>query len=94
MPKSSIRGIFVLFCVAMFFHPFFDFDGSGYGPQAGSYYQRGEDVNNSRLYEVLGVPRNATDAQIRKAYLVKAKQMHPDKGGNPVEVVFSLSIEP
>lgn len=65
----------------MFFHPFFDFDGSGYGPHAGSYYQRGEDVNNSRLYEVLGVPRNATDAQIRKAYLVKAKQMHPDKGG-------------
>ena len=70
----------------MFFHSFFDTGNDGFGYQGRSYYQRQEPGDNSRLYEVLGVPKDATDAQIRKAYLVKAKQMHPDKGGNPVEV--------
>lgn len=77
----------------MFFHQFFDSDDSDYSSRYGSYYQRSEDVNNSRLYEILGVPKNATNAQIRKAYLVKAKQMHPDKGGNPIEVLSLSTLD-
>ena len=34
-------------------------------------------------HEVLGVGRDATEAQIRSAYRRLARQHHPDMGGNP-----------
>lgn len=37
------------------------------------------------LYETLGLKRGATEAAIRSAYLKKAKQTHPDQGGNAEE---------
>ena len=39
-------------------------------------------MNNKSPYEILEIPENASDDTIRKAYLKKAKQSHPDKGGD------------
>lgn len=46
-----------------------------------------EEIN---LYEILGVPRNATNDQIRSAYRRQALKCHPDKGGN-VDLFNQLS---
>lgn len=34
---------------------------------------------DNKLYEILGVPRNATEHDIKKAYRKLAKDYHPDK---------------
>lgn len=36
-------------------------------------------------YEVLGVPRDATDEQIKSAWKMVAMRLHPDKGGDESE---------
>ena len=33
-------------------------------------------------HDILGVPEDATEAQVRKAYLRLALKKHPDKGGD------------
>lgn len=38
------------------------------------------------FYDILGVSKNATKAEIKKAFRAKAKKHHPDKGGD--ETVF------
>merc|ERR1719248_545642 len=40
-------------------------------------------VNNSKMYEVLGVEKDASPDVIRKAYRKLAVKNHPDKGGDP-----------
>ncbi len=37
------------------------------------------------LYKVLGVPREASTEEVRKAYRRKAKKAHPDAGGDAVK---------
>ncbi|PSC75824.1 molecular chaperone [Micractinium conductrix] len=44
--------------------------------------RRGGPVNNSRYYEVLGVEKTASDAEIKKAHRKAALKHHPDKGGD------------
>lgn len=43
----------------------------------------GGPVDNNEFYETLGVEKDATEAQIRKAYRKLAIKHHPDKGGDP-----------
>lgn len=41
------------------------------------------EVDNSKLYERLGVAKDASPADIKKAYRLLVMRHHPDKGGDP-----------
>lgn len=43
-------------------------------------------MNKKDFYEVLGLKKGATPAEIKKAYRQKAKEYHPDKGGDNEEL--------
>eukprot|EP01029_Cantina_marsupialis_P016064 TRINITY_DN3566_c0_g1_i1.p1 TRINITY_DN3566_c0_g1~~TRINITY_DN3566_c0_g1_i1.p1 ORF type:complete len:431 (-),score=144.07 TRINITY_DN3566_c0_g1_i1:61-1353(-) len=65
---------------------FFPFGFGDEIPMGGPGGMRGgpqKEVDNSEYYELLGVDKEATPSQIKKAYLKLARSAHPDKGGDP-----------
>ena len=55
------------------------FGGGGRGAPSGP-------VDNKEFYELLGVEKDASEAEIKRAYKKGALKHHPDKGGDPETV--------
>ncbi|MCQ2820514.1 MAG: DnaJ domain-containing protein [archaeon] len=75
--------------MSFFFNGFpFGMGGDSFGFEGGNTQEEEEDpkeVDNSKYYEILGVPKTAKYEEIRKAYRKLAKVKHPDKGGDEKE---------
>lgn len=59
------------------------FDDMGGHPGMGGMGGPREPADTQELYDVLEVEKDATQAQIKKAYYALARVAHPDKGGDP-----------
>merc|ERR1719487_3104820 len=44
--------------------------------------KEGKEVDNNRLYEILGLPKDCTETDVKKAYKRAAMKHHPDRGGD------------
>ncbi|RZF46279.1 hypothetical protein LSTR_LSTR016223, partial [Laodelphax striatellus] len=54
--------------------------------QTKRYFQTSRSLQNTKdYYKILGVSKNSSQAQIRKAYFAKARKYHPDRNKNDPE---------
>lgn len=59
----------------------FNFSEVG-GKGASKDDKKSKKIDNDRFYDLLGIGKDATDKDIKKAYRKKALKEHPDKGGD------------
>ncbi|OQR91520.1 hypothetical protein ACHHYP_04605 [Achlya hypogyna] len=69
------------------------FGGGGHGGASP------KSADNSKYYELLGVPKTASEADIKKAFRKLALKNHPDKGGDPelfkdITVAYEVLSDP
>ena len=79
----------------MFFggDPFEHFEHMGHGGRGGS--GRGGSsgpVDNDGFYKLLGVPKDAEESTIKKAYRKLALTHHPDRGGDAEKVIIKYQF--
>jgi DnaJ family protein A protein 2 len=74
---------------------FFNFGGDGdpFGGGGRMPQRRQADVDTTGLYKILGIDKNASDSDIKKAYRKEAMANHPDKNPGSA-VVTSPSFAP
>ena len=46
------------------------------------FMKQNQNINNNEYYEILGIEKNASESQIKKAFRKKAIKTHPDRGGD------------
>lgn len=61
------------------------FFGPGGNPFESAHEGGGESTDNNKYYEILGVKKNATQRDIKKAYRKLARDLHPDRHPNETE---------
>ena len=61
-----------------------DFMGGRGGGMRGPKEEK--EIDNNRFYELLGVKKDATQDEVKKAFRKIALKEHPDKGGDPDKV--------
>lgn len=77
-----------------FFHSFFSGQGGGeedfFSQQQGGRGGPKKEVNTTKFYEILGVPKTASADEIRRSYRKLAAKYHPDKEGGSQEKFTEL----
>jgi DnaJ family protein A protein 2 len=48
-----------------------------------------KEVDTEKYYKIIGVEKNATVDEIKKAFRKKAIREHPDKGGDVEKVLYN-----
>lgn len=69
-----------------FFHEFFNHPGM-------HSHEDDEPVDTDKFYDTLGISKDATEKQIKKAYLKKARDLHPDRHPDETEKYQQLFQE-
>ena len=56
--------------------------GGGGDPRGGAR----KEIDNTKFYDILGVSKDATTDEVKKAFRKAALKAHPDKGGDAEKV--------